>query len=246
LGSRVLGTFAEDISEAAKQRLERLGVEIRLGHAVDHIDEDGVIVAGERIVSKTVIWTAGVAPSPAGRWLAVETDRAGRVKIQPDLTVPGHAEIFVLGDTATLNQDGKPLAGVAQVAMQQGRYAGRLIQSRVTGQSAPAPFRYFDKGNMAVVGAGYAVVQTGPLHMKGILAWLVWATIHVMYLAAPALRLSVLGQWMWAFLTRQPGSRLIVSQRETRRTPKLEAQLAEATNPSSVNQLGDLKRAAAR
>src|SRR6185503_6839093 len=117
LGSRVLGTFAEELSEAAKQRLERLGVEIRLGHAVDHIDENGVIVAGERIVSKTVIWTAGVAPSPAGRWLAVETDRAGRVKIQPDLTVPGHAEIFVLGDTATLNQDGKPLAGVEQVAM---------------------------------------------------------------------------------------------------------------------------------
>jgi len=246
LGSRVLGTFAEDISEAAKHRLERLGVEVRLGHAVDHIDDDGVIVAGERIVSKTVIWTAGVAPSPAGRWLAVETDRAGRVKIQPDLTVPGHPEIFVLGDTATLNQDGKPLAGVAQVAMQQGRYAGRLIQRRVTGQSAPAPFRYFDKGNMAVVGAGYAVVQTGPLHMKGILAWLVWATIHVMYLAAPALRLSVLGQWTWAFLTRQPGSRLIVSQRETRRTPKLEAPLAEAANPGSVNQFGDLKPSAAR
>jgi NADH dehydrogenase len=129
MASRVLGTFAEDVSEGAKQRLERLGVEVRLGHAVDLIDEDGVVVNGERILSKTVIWTAGVAPSPAGRWLNVETDRAGRVKIQQDLTVPGHPEIFVLGDTATLNQDGKPLAGVAQVAMQQGRYAGRKADS---------------------------------------------------------------------------------------------------------------------
>jgi NADH dehydrogenase FAD-containing subunit len=227
LGSRVLGTFAEDVSEAAKRRLERLGVEVRLGHAVDQIDEDGVVVAGERIVSKTVIWTAGVAPSPAGRWLAVETDRAGRVKIEPDLTVPGHPEIFVLGDTATLDQDGKPLAGVAQVAMQQGRYAGRLIQRRVTGQSAPKPFRYFDKGNMAVVGAGYAVVQTGSLHVKGIVAWLVWATIHVMYLAAPALRVSVLAQWMWTFVTGRRGARLIVSRQQSRRTTKLDTELAE-------------------
>jgi NADH dehydrogenase FAD-containing subunit len=217
MASRVLGTFAEDVSEAAKRRLERLGVEVRLGHGVDHIDEDGVVVAGERIVSKTVIWTAGVAPSPAGRWLNVETDRAGRVKIQPDLTVPGHPEIYVLGDTATLNQDGKPLAGVAQVAMQQGRYAGRLIQRRATGQSAPRQFRYFDKGNMAVVGGGYAVLQTGSFRLKGLLAWLAWAFIHVMYLAAPALRVSVMLQWAWTFLTGQRGSRLIVNHHESAR-----------------------------
>jgi len=227
MASRVLGTFAEDVSAAAKQRLERLGVEVRLGHAVDLIDEDGVVVNGERILSKTVIWTAGVAPSPAGRWLNVETDRAGRVKIQQDLTVPGHPEIFVLGDTATLNQDGKPLAGVAQVAMQQGRYAGRLIQRRVTGQPEPRPFRYFDKGNMAVVGLGYAVLQTGSLHLKGLLAWFAWMTIHLMYLAAPALRVSVLRQWAWTFLTGQRGSRLIVSHHESARTPKLDARLAE-------------------
>jgi NADH dehydrogenase FAD-containing subunit len=211
MANRVLGTFAEDVSEAAKRRLERLGVEVRLGHGVDQIDKDGVVVAGDRIVSKTVIWTAGVAPSPAGRWLNVETDRAGRVKIQSDLTVPGYPEIFVLGDTATLNQDGKPLAGVAQVAMQQGRYAARLIQRRATGQSAPPPFRYFDKGNMAVVGAGYAVLQTGSFRLKGLLAWFAWMTIHVTYLAAPALRVSVLRQWVWTFLTGQRGSRLIVS-----------------------------------
>ncbi len=123
-GNRLLGTFSEELSEAAKRRLENLGVEVRLGQGVDRIDEEGVVAAGERIASKTVIWTAGVAPSPAGKWLGAETDHTGRVRIQGDLTVPGHPEILVVGDTASLNQDGKPLPGVAQVAMQQGRYAG--------------------------------------------------------------------------------------------------------------------------
>jgi NADH dehydrogenase FAD-containing subunit len=128
-GSRPLGTFAPNLSEAARQRLARLGVEVRLGKSVDTIDEQGVVVAGERIASKTVIWTAGVAPSPAGKWLNAETDRAGRVRVCSDLTVQNHPEIFVVGDTASLDQDGKPLPGVAQVAMQQGRFAGNLIAS---------------------------------------------------------------------------------------------------------------------
>ena len=213
MASKVLGPFAETLSQAAKQRLEKLGVEVRLGHGVDSVDEDGVIVAGERIQSKTVIWTAGVAPSPAGRWLNVETDRAGRVRIQPDLTVPEHPEIFVVGDTATLNQDGKPLGGVAQVAMQQGRYAGRLIERRVAGQLPPAPFRYFDKGTMAVVGQGYAVMQSGPIHLKGALAWMAWLMIHVQFLAQPGQRLSVFLQWVWTFFTGQRGARLIVRHR---------------------------------
>src|ERR1700758_566344 len=210
MASRVLPPFSEDLSEAAKQRLEKLGVEVRLGHSVDRIDSDGITVAGERISSRTVIWTAGVAPSPAGKWLNADTDRAGRVRIQPDLTVPGHPEIFVIGDTATLSQDGKPLGGVAQVAMQQGRYAGRLIERRETGKPALPPFRYFDKGTMAVVGQGYAVLQTGKLHLKGLIAWLAWGGVHIMFLAQPGLRLSVFLQWMWTFLTRQRGSRLIV------------------------------------
>jgi NADH dehydrogenase FAD-containing subunit len=213
MANKVLGAFADGLAVAAKQRLEKLGVEVRLGQGVERIDEDGVIVGGERIASRTVIWTAGVAPSPAGRWLNVETDRAGRVKIHPDLTIPGYPDIFVLGDTATLNQDGKPLAGVAQVAMQQGRYAGRLVQSRVTGQPAPPPFRYFDKGTMAVVGQGYAVLQAGGIQVKGTPAWLAWLVIHLMYLAQPGLRLSVWLQWVWTFLTGQRGSRLIVSDR---------------------------------
>jgi NADH dehydrogenase FAD-containing subunit/cytochrome bd-type quinol oxidase subunit 2 len=211
MASRVLGTFAEDISAAAKNRLERLGVEVRLGHGVDQIDADGVIVAGERIASKTVIWTAGVTPSPAGKWLAVETDRAGRVKVQSDLTVPGHAEIFVVGDTASFQQDGKPLPGVAQVAMQQGRYAGRLIDHRVSGKPVPPPFRYFDKGNMAVVGKGFAVLQSGKIHLSGFVAWLAWAGIHIQFLATRNLQVGVLVQWVWTYLTGQRGSRLIVN-----------------------------------
>jgi NADH dehydrogenase FAD-containing subunit len=214
MANRVLGAFAEDLSEATKKRLETLGVEVRLGHGVDRIDADGVIVAGERIASKTVIWTAGVAPSPAARWLNVETDRAGRVRIQHDLTIQGHPDIFVLGDTASLDQDGKPLPGVAQVAMQQGRYAGRLIARRVNGQSSLPPFRYFDKGTMAVVGQGYAVLQTGRIHLKGLPAWLAWMVVHVAFLAQTGLRISVVLQWVWTFLTGQRGSRLIVSARE--------------------------------
>jgi NADH dehydrogenase FAD-containing subunit len=184
---------------------------------VDQIDADGVIVAGERIASQTVIWTAGVAPSPTGRWLSAPTDRAGRVRIQPDLTVPGNPEIFVLGDTASLDQDGKPLGGVAQVAMQQGRYAGRLIQRRVTRRPALPPFRYFDKGTMAVVGEGYAVLQAGRFHLKGAAAWIPWMVIHIAFLARTGLRISVMLQWAWTFLTGQRGSRLIVTAAEPAR-----------------------------
>lgn len=208
---KVLGTFAPDLSAAAQKHLEKLGVEVRLGHPVDKIDDEGVVVAGERIASKAVVWTAGVAPSPVGKWLGVETDRAGRVRVQTDLRVPGHPEIFVIGDTASLDQDGKPLPGVAQVAMQQGRYVGKLICRHLAGKNGLKPFRYFDKGNMAVVGKGYAILQSGKVRMHGLIAWLAWAFIHITFLAQLGLRISVLLQWAWLFLTGQRGSRLIVN-----------------------------------
>jgi NADH dehydrogenase len=210
--AHVLGTFSENLSKAAKQRLEKLGVEVRLGHSVDVIDAEGVVIAGERVASKTVIWTAGVAPSPAGKWLNAETDRAGRVRIQKDLTVPGHPEIFVVGDTASLDQNGKPLPGVAQVAIQQGRYAGRLIHNRIVGNPPPSLFNYFDKGSMAVVGKGFAVLQSGKVRMSGFVAWLAWAAVHLQFLATSSLRLSVFLQWVWTYVTGQRGDRLIVSQ----------------------------------
>ena len=210
MATRPLGTFAPELSEAAKRRLTRLGVEVRLGHGVDLIDEQGAVVEGERISSKTVIWAAGVAPSPAGKWLNTETDRAGRVRVKDDLTVPNHPEIFVIGDTASLDQDGKPLPGVAQVAMQQGRYTGNLIHRGVAGKPSPSPFRYFDKGNLAVVGKGFAILQSGKVRLSGFPAWVVWVAVHLEFLAQSSLRVSVFVQWVWTYVTGQRGSRLIV------------------------------------
>lgn len=214
--AHVLGTFSESLSKAAKKRLEKLGVEVRLGHSVDQIDAEGVVIAGERIASKTVIWTAGVAPSPAGKWLNVETDRAGRVRIREDLTVPGHPEIFVIGDTASLDQNGKPLPGVAQVAIQQGHYAGKLIQKRILGNPSPSPFSYFDKGSMAVVGKGFAVLESGKVRISGFSAWLIWAAVHLQFLATSSLRLAVFLQWVWTYVTGQRGDRVIVKHHTSR------------------------------
>src|SRR6202162_6146487 len=220
MAPRVLGTFSDQLSAAETKRLERLGVEVRLVHSVDQIDGDGVIVGSERISSKTVIWTAGVSPSPAGKWLNVGTDRAGRVRVERDLSVPGHPEIFVVGDTASLDQDGKPLPGVAQVAIQQGRYAGLAIYRRVARFSDPGPFRYFDKGNMAVVGKGFAILQSGKVQISGFPAWLAWAGVDIQVLAHARLLLTVFLQWIWTYITGQRGSRLIVnhhgSDKETR------------------------------
>jgi NADH:ubiquinone reductase (H+-translocating) len=211
MAPRVLPPFSEHLSEAAKRRLESLGIEVRLGHSVDHIDGDGVVVGGERIASKTVIWTAGVAPSPAGKWLQTETDRAGRVRVQSDLTVPKYPDIFVIGDTASFLDKGKPLPGVAQVAMQGGRHAAKTIHRRITGGSAPGPFSYFDKGSMAVVGKGFAVLQSWKVQMSGFPAWLSWAFVHLQFLATSSLRLTVFLQWVWTYVTNQRGSRLIVN-----------------------------------
>jgi NADH:ubiquinone reductase (H+-translocating) len=211
MAPRVLTPFSEGLSQAAKRRLENLGVEVKLGHSVEQINDDGVVVGGERIASKTVIWTAGVAPSPAAKWLQAETDRAGRVRIQSDLTIPGHPEIFVIGDTASFEEKGKPLPGVAQVAMQQGRHSAKVIHRRLTAGSPPGPFSYFDKGNMAVVGKGFAVLQSGKVQVSGFGAWLAWAAIHLQFLATSSLRLTVFLQWVWTYFTDQRGSRLIVN-----------------------------------
>lgn len=231
MAARILGTFSEGISGVAKQRLEALGVEVLLGHGVDLVDADGVVVGGQRIASKNVIWTAGVSPSPAGKWLQVETDRAGRVRVQNDLTVPGHPEIFVIGDTATIDQKGKPLPGVAQVAIQQGHYVGKVIQRRIQGKPAPGPFSYFDKGNLAVVGKGFAVLQTGKVRISGWVAWIVWAVVHIQFLATSSLRFSVFLQWVWTYVSDQRGAQLIIPHREfPTDKPEAEAQRRAATS----------------
>jgi NADH dehydrogenase len=216
MGNRPLSAFAESLSEAARLRLSQLKVDVRLGKAVQTIDADGVIIGDERIASKTVIWTAGVAPSPAGKWLGGGVDRAGRVRIGSDLTAQGHPEIFVIGDTASLDQDGRPLPGVAQVAMQQGQYAAKSIFRKVTNKAPLPPFRYFDKGNLAVVGKNFAVLQSGRVKMSGFFAWLVWALIHIQFLAENSLRFSVFFQWAWTYLSGRRGDRLIIEHRESR------------------------------
>ena len=212
-GSRPLATFSEKLSEAARLRLVSLGVDVRLGKHVQSVDEDGVLLGDERIQAKTVVWTAGVVPSPAGKWLGCAVDHAGRVRIQPDLTVPGHPEIFVVGDTASLDQDGQPLPGVAQVAMQQGKYAAKSIFRRVIGHPPLPPFRYFDKGNLAVVGKNFAVLHSAGVQLSGFMAWLVWALIHIQFLAENSLRYSVFQQWVWTYLSGKRGARLIIRPR---------------------------------
>ena len=212
---RILPTFVESLSQKAYARLVKMGVEIRTNALVERVDAEGVVVGGERMASRTVLWTAGVTPSPAGQWLKAETDRAGRVRVRPDLTVPGRPEVFVVGDTAALDQDGTPLPGVAQVAMQQGRYAGKVIASRVTGQAPPHPFRYVDKGNMAVIGRNFAILESGRLRLSGFVAWLAWAAIHVAFLPQAGNRVMVFTRWAWSYVTKQHGSRLILEPRVT-------------------------------
>ena len=215
---RILGNFPEELSRRAQARLESVGVEVRLGQPVKAIDDQHVVIGDETIPCRTVIWTAGVTPSPAGKWLNAPTDKAGRVRVQPDCSVPEHPEVFVIGDTASLDQDGKPLPGVAQVAMQEGRYVAKVIANRETGQPAPQPFRYFDKGNMAVIGRGFAILDSRFAKMSGFPAWLAWAFIHILFLPALGKRLRVSTQAIWSYFTRQKSSQLIVEPR-TEQTP---------------------------
>ena len=211
-GARILPTFHESLARRAHARLESMGVEIRVAQPVAAVDERGVLVGGERIEAGVVLWTAGVKPSPAAAWLGAATDRAGRVLVEPDLSVPGRPEVLVVGDVAAKLQDGAPLPGVAQVAIQGGRYVGRVVARRLTGRPAPPPFRYRDKGNLAVVGRDFAVLERGGLRLSGWLAWALWATIHITYLALFNNRLLVFTQWVWSYLTWQRGSRLILGR----------------------------------
>ena len=219
-GPRVLPTFDISISNQAQKHLESMGVEVRVGQKVELADEDGVIVMGARIPSKTLVWAAGVKASSAGKWLGVETDRMGKVKVAPDCSVPGHPEIFVVGDTALFLSGEKPLPGVAQVAIQQGAYAAKVIQNRLNNTQAPPAFKYFDKGNMATIGRSFAVVQSGKFKFSGFIAWLAWLAIHILYLITFKNRILVLMQWTWSYLTWAKGARLITGSSSPER-PKL-------------------------
>ena len=207
--SRILPSFAESLSRKAAWRLEKLGVKVLTSMKVERVDEQGIIANGQRIPSATVLWTAGVTPSPLVKTLGASTDRAGRISVGPFMDVPGVSGIFVIGDTASAFRNGKPLPGVAQVAIQQGRYVGRVIADLLEGKQPGRPFAYFDKGNMAVIGKNFALLESGRLQMSGFLTWLVWAFIHIMSLPQLQNRLRVQIQWLWSYLTGQRSSRLI-------------------------------------
>jgi NADH:ubiquinone reductase (H+-translocating) len=206
---RVLPSFAETSSTKAAQRLARLGVKVITSAMVEHIDDQGVTVGGKRIDSATVLWTAGVSPSPIVKMLGVATDRAGRACVGPYLNVADSRGVFVVGDAATLLQDGRPLPGVAQVAIQQGRYIGKFIARELGGGKPLRPFRYLDKGNMAVIGKNFAIMESGRIQLAGFIPWFIWAFIHVMFLPQLQNRRRVQNQWFWSYFTGQRSSRLV-------------------------------------
>lgn len=208
-GPRILATFPEELSAKSQRALERMGVDVRTATPVTSITAEGVQAGDEWIPSRNVVWTAGVVATPAGKWLGAETDRIGRVKVAPDLSVPGHPDIFVIGDAAFLEQDGRPLPGVAQVAMQQGRYVGKLLRRRAEGKEEPKPFAYWNAPNMATVGRAFAVGDFGKLRTAGFLTWLLWLVIHVYNLSGLRNQLQVLVQWTWAYFTYERNVRVL-------------------------------------
>ncbi|MDA8745524.1 NAD(P)/FAD-dependent oxidoreductase [Rubripirellula amarantea] len=215
-GDRILKQFPESLSGYGKKALENLGVEVRLGGRVTDINENGVSVGDQFIEARTVIWAAGVKANPIGKQLGAETDHAGRVLVNEDLSIPGHDNIFVIGDLAAVkNREGNFLPGLAPVAMQQGRYVGRLISDDTSEGvfDERRPFHYRDKGQMATIGRGRAVMQSGKIKLTGSLAWLGWLFIHIVYLNGFRNRFFVFMSWAWSYLTFSKGARLIVAKK---------------------------------
>jgi NADH dehydrogenase len=213
-GPRILPAFPESLTQKTRERLNSMGVEVHTGTPVTDVDEHGVVVDGERINAATIIWGAGVLASSAGKWLGVEVDRAGRVKVLSDLSVPGHPNMFVIGDTASIMQNGKPLPGVAQVAMQGGNYVASVISNRVKGKEQNKPFYYRDKGSLATVGRSFAIVDIGNIRLKGFFAWLMWLAVHIYFLVGFRNRLVAIFQWAWTYFTYSRGARLITFENE--------------------------------
>jgi NADH dehydrogenase FAD-containing subunit len=211
-GPRLLATFPERLSAVAKRELERLGVEVRLNTTVTDCNASGVTMGEEHVPARTVLWAAGVAASPAARWLKAAQDRSGRVEVEADLSLPGHPEIFVIGDTALVA--GNPLPGIAPAAKQAGQYVGKVIRMRARGGKTPGPFRYRNYGNLATIGRKAAVVDFGWIRLSGYVAWLLWGFAHIYFLIGFRNRLAVALDWFWSYLTFQRSARLITGPNE--------------------------------
>jgi NADH:ubiquinone reductase (H+-translocating) len=208
-GPRVLAGFPDDLSAYAQAALEGIGVEVILGQAVTECSADGVVYGGHRLQARTLIWAAGVRASPAAEWLGAEADRAGRLEVLPDLTVPGHPDIFAIGDTITIaDPDGKPVPGIAPAAKQQGRYVAAAIKARLAGKT-PAPFRYSHAGSLAQIGKRKAVIEFGSIKLRGTIAWWMWGIAHIYFLIGLRNRLSVAISWLWIHARDQRAARLI-------------------------------------
>ena len=211
-GPRLLPAFPPEQSDFVRTALMRAGVDVKTDTRVTSCDARGVDTDGGRIDAGTLIWAAGVTASPAARWLNAEADHAGRVKVGPDLSLPGHPEIFVIGDTAAVtDQAGHPVPGIASAAKQMGHYAGKLIAARIAGRAAPGPFRYMHLGELATIGRRAAVVKLGRLQLKGFIGWLFWAAVHIYFLIGVRNRFIVAFSWLWTYVTFQRGARLITS-----------------------------------
>jgi NADH dehydrogenase/putative oxidoreductase len=214
-GPRVLPTFPETLSARAKAALEGLGIEVRLDCRVSAVDAAGVMIGEERIAARTVLWAAGVAASPAAKWLGAPADRAGRIKVRPDLSVPEAADVFAIGDTALIEQSGgMPVPGLAPAARQGGEYVARVIRARIEGRAAPGPFRYRHLGSMATIGRKAAIAELGSLKLWGMPAWWLWGVVHVAFLVGARNRFAVMLDWAWAYLTYRRSIRLITGAEE--------------------------------
>lgn len=213
-GSRLLPSFHENLSDYARRSLQRLGVDVRLGSAVTDCDTAGVVLNGETIPAANVIWAAGVAASPVGRWFGVETERSGKVTVEPDLSIPGHPDIFLIGDAAhVLDARGRPVPGIAPAAKQQGRHAARVIGARLRNAPEPRAFRYFDSGSLATIGRKSAVIEFPLFRLKGLPAWWLWGIAHIYFLLGVPSPMLVSIRWLWEYITYGRGARLITGVR---------------------------------
>lgn len=216
-GSRLLPSFPSSLVKKAQRSLERLGVDVLTDTAVEQCDDDGVVAADHRIEADTLIWTAGVAASDAAIWLGAEADRGGRVRVEPDLSLPGDPDIFVIGDTASVhNLDGSQVPGTAPPAKQEGAYVGKLLLRRLAGRQSPPAFRYRDLGNLATIGRKSAILDLGWIHLSGLPGWLTWGGVHIFFLIGFRNRIVVAVSWLWSYLIRKYSAMLITGSAEER------------------------------
>ncbi len=214
---RLMPSFPTSLTHKVEQKLQQMGVEIITGVHVKEVNEQGVKIGDQHMDAQNVIWTAGVKASPAGQWLHADVDHDGRVKVQTDLTLPGHSNIFVIGDTAQVKQNGRTLPGLAPVAMQEASYAASVIADQVAGKTHGKPFHYFDKGTLATVGRSFGVVDIGPIHFTGFFAWLTWLIVHILFLIGFRNRILVTLQYAWVLFTFQRGARIILPEDHIRK-----------------------------